>query len=82
MSQDTYKIREIKGTNYFESWVAEAKFRGMMLRCGYTWKYRPLDVPAMAIMIVTLWKVIGGSWEAALGGIFIMLVSFSPMICK
>jgi len=62
--------------------VAEAKFRGLMLRCGYTWKYRPLGVPAVAMTIVTLWKVSGSGWEAALGGIFIMLVSFSPMICK
>jgi hypothetical protein len=56
----------------------------MMLRCGYTWKYRPLDVPAMAIMIVTLWKVSGGSWEAAFaaGGFFIALVSLSLIICK
>jgi hypothetical protein len=43
-----------------------------------------LAVPAVALMIVTLWKASGGSWEAAFaaGSFFIMLVSILPMICK
>jgi hypothetical protein len=39
---------------------------------------------AVAMVIVTLWKVSGGTWEAALasGSFFIMLLSLSPGMCK
>jgi hypothetical protein len=75
--------REIKGKHYFEERVAEAKFRAIMIQAGFR-RWRPFDMPAVAMIIVTLWKVSGGNWEAAFasGGFFIMLVSLSPRMYK
>ena len=69
--------REIKGKRYFEERVAEAKFRAIMIQAGFR-RWRPFDVPTGAMIIVALWKVSGGTWEAAFacGGFFIMLVRF------
>ena len=62
--------------------VAERSFRGLMIRTG--WKLKRLDTSTAALMIVMLWKVTGGNWEAAFaaGAFYIMLVNLSPMVRK
>ncbi|KAF8850321.1 hypothetical protein BDZ45DRAFT_809232 [Acephala macrosclerotiorum] len=84
MAQESciYRTSDIKCNRYFMTRVAETKFRGLMIHWGCKW--RPLDVPAVALIIVTLWKASGGNWEAAFaaGGFYIMLVSLSPRLHK
>lgn len=73
----------IKGKRYFEERVAEAKSRAIMVQAGFR-RWRPFDVPVVAMIMVTVWKVSGGNWEAAFasGSFFIMLVSLSTRMCK
>ena len=63
--------------------MAEAQFRALMIQAGFS-IWRPFDIRAVAMTIVMLWKVSGGTWEAAFasGGFLIMLVSLSSRICK
>lgn len=54
-----------------------------MIQAGFR-RWRLIDMHVIAIIIVMLWKVSGGTWEAAFasGSFLIMLVSLSPRICK
>ncbi|KAE9373930.1 hypothetical protein N431DRAFT_482792 [Stipitochalara longipes BDJ] len=80
MAQDScvYRTSGIRGYRGFKPRVAEAKFRGLMFCFGFQRVWTPFDAPTMALMIVTLWKVRGGSWEVAFaaGAFFLMLVPF------
>jgi len=55
-----------------------------MFRFGFQRVGAPFDAPAVGMIIVTLWKVSGGSWEVAFaaGGFFLMLIQFSPRLCR
>ncbi|TAQ89297.1 hypothetical protein B7494_g2382 [Chlorociboria aeruginascens] len=78
-----YRILEIRDNDYFVERVAEAKFRAIMIHAGFR-RWRPFDIPTVAMIIVMLWKVSGGTWEAAFAsaGLFIMLVSLPPRMRK
>jgi hypothetical protein len=54
--------KEIKGKRYFEERVAEANFKAIMIQASFR-RWRQFDVSAVAMIIVTLWKVSGGNWE-------------------
>jgi hypothetical protein len=54
--------REIKGKRYFEERVAGAKFKAIMIQASFR-RWRQFDVSAVAMIIVTLWKVCGGNRE-------------------
>jgi hypothetical protein len=64
--------------------VAEQKFRGLMIHMGWKLKLEQPNTSVVAVMMVILWKAIGGNWEAAFaaGAFYIMLITFSPTLRK
>ena len=62
--------------------VADQKHQGLMITTEY--RLQNIDSNVVATSIVLLWKVFGGSWEAAFaaGALYIMLVTLSPISRK
>jgi hypothetical protein len=55
-----------------------------MAHWGWKRKQGPLDMSALGMMIVIVWKATGGSWEAAFaaGAFYITLVPRLPSLRK
>lgn len=55
-----------------------------MIHMGWKLKLEQPNTSAVAVMMVILWKAIGGNWEAAFaaGAFYIMLTALSPTLRK